>query len=97
MKTFEDLKFEPHKYREEATQAIIFFGNDYGVSVLFGTPFYSDGINTYELAVIHRAGEDSFVIKYDTDITDDVLGYITKEEVTKAMKKVQELKPINCV
>ena len=95
MKTFEDLEFKPHEFREDAKQAVMFFENGYGVSVLFGKPFYSNGIDTYELAVIHRAGEDSFVIKCDADITDDVFGYMSKEEVTEAMKEVQELKPIS--
>lgn len=95
MKTFEDLEFKPHEFREDATQAVMFFENGYGASVLFGKPFYSNGIDTYELAVVHRVGEDSFVIKYDTGITNDVLACISKEEVTEAMKKVQELKPIS--
>lgn len=94
MKTFEDLEFKTHGCAKEATQAVMFFENGYGVSLLFGFPFYSNGIDTYELAVIHRSGEGSYDLRYDTGITDDVLGYITKEEVTEAMKKVQELKPI---
>lgn len=36
-------------------------------------------------------------ICYGKGVYDDVLGYITKDEVTEAMKKVQELKPISCV
>lgn len=95
MKTFEDLEFKPHRFTKEATQAIMFFENGYGVSVLFGKPFYSNGINTYELAVIHRSDKDGVVIKYDTGITNDVLGYIPKEEVTEAMKKVQKLNPVS--
>lgn len=93
MKTFEDLVFEPHAISVRSNrfkkhkQAIIDFDNGYSVSVIFGTTFYSNGIDTYELAVFLE-GE----ICYPSEIGDDVLAYITKEEVTEAMIKVQQLK-----
>ena len=94
MKTFEDLVFEPHaitkcgieKYKD-CKHAVINFDNNYGVSVIFGTAFYSNGIDTYELAVLF---ENSLC--YPFEICNDVLAYITKEEVTEAMIKVQQLK-----
>lgn len=67
-------------------KAIIEFENGYGVSVLFGIPAYSNGIDTYELAVLKDGS-----LCYDTEITNDVLGYIEKEEVTNIMIKVQQL------
>lgn len=82
MKTFNDLKFEP--WHAGGKYAILNFDNGYGVSVLFGENYYSNGIDTYELAVL-RYG----LICYDTEITDNVLGYITKEEVTNVMLKLQ--------
>lgn len=86
MKTFDDLKFYPHGWAVDAKHAVLHFDNGYGCSVLIGNDFYSDGIETYELAVLH---DD--LICYDTPITDDVLGYLTKEEVTIVMKKIQQL------
>ena len=83
MKTFEDLKFKPCY---TGFQAIMEFNNGYGVSVLFGNMAYSNGIDTYELAVLENG-----YLCYDTPITDDVLGYITEEEVSKVMEKVQKL------
>lgn len=82
MKTFNDLKFEP--WFGGIKHAVLNFDNDYGVSVLFGKGCYSNGIDTYELAVL-RYGFTC----YDTEITDDILGYITKEEVTDVMLKLQ--------
>lgn len=94
MKTFEDLVFEPHPITEswiekykDCKHAVMNFDNHYGVSVIFGTAFYSNGIDTYELAVL-LDGE----LCYPSEIGNDVLAYITKEEVTEAMIKVQQLK-----
>lgn len=92
MKTFDDLTFKPHllKKYSENMRAIMFFPNGYGVSVLFGDAFYSNGIDTYELAVLF-GDEKNPVIAYNTPITNDVLAFIDKEEVTKAMIEVQQL------
>lgn len=93
MKTFKDLIFQPHplkKFSEENEQAIMFFPNGYGVSVLFGKQFYSNGIDTYELAVL-KGDEREYNLTYKTPITRDVLGNLTEGEVTQAMIKVQQL------
>lgn len=101
IKTFKDLQFQPHKLlrgagslppylREQyqnARQAIMDFDNGYGVSVIIGKCFYSNGIDTYELAVLKDGG-----LCYDTPVTDDVLGGLSEDEVTEAMKKLQLLK-----
>lgn len=95
MKTFDDLSFETRPDTNgEAKQAIMFFPNGYGVSVLFGRSYYSNGLDTYELAVIYRFYA-MYLIAYNTGITTDgVLANLTKDEVTEAMIKVQKLKPI---
>lgn len=85
MKTFNDLEFEKRQ-TGFGERAFINFDNGYGVSVVFGEDCYSNGIDTYELAVMK---DDK--ICYDTPITDGVLGYLTKNEVTEAMIKIQEL------
>ena len=94
MKTFEDLNFKEHPISksgidrfENAKQAIEYFDNGYGVSVLFGSCFYSNGLDTYEVAIIHEGN-----ISYNTGITDDVIGYIKSDEVSDIMRKVQLLK-----
>lgn len=55
-KTFEDLQFGPHYILEEGQHAKIMFENGYGVSVVFGDVFYSNGIDTYEVAIIKGKG-----------------------------------------
>ncbi len=62
------------------------FENGYGVSVVSGDLFYSNGIDTYEVGILKDG-----ILCCDTYITDDVLGYQNEEEVTEIMRKVQEL------
>ena len=90
MKTFNDLKFIEHDmaqaFGKPAWHAKLKFSNGFEVSVLCGEMFYSNGVDTYELAMLHND-----CLCY-TEITDgDVLGYLSEEEVTKIMKKIQEL------
>ena len=88
LKEFCDLKFEPHPTIRESgsLQAVMNFGNGYGVSVLLGEMFYSNGVDTYEVAVL----KDGHLC-YDTPITDDVLPRLSEEEVTYVMHLVQML------
>lgn len=87
MKTFKDLEFVYCIWNPDATMSTMDFENGYGVRVVLGSDFYSNGVDTYELAVTKEGH-----LCYDTPITDDVLGYLTEEEVTKIMEQVQNLK-----
>lgn len=87
-KTFEDLKFKkyPYAFLNDCKIAQINFPNKYGISVIFGKQVYSNGKDTYEVAVLYKKQ-----LCYTSPITDDVLGYQTKEEVTEIMKQIQDL------
>ena len=89
MKTFKDLEFNNHPLSPEyfSKAASLTFCNGYGVSVIAGEMAYSNDERPYELAVL-KDGD----LCYDTEITDDVLGYLTEQDVTEVMKKVQLLK-----
>lgn len=69
-----------------STMAKIQFDNGYGVSIVFGKMFYSNGVDTYECAVTHY-GE----LCYDTWITNDVMGYLSKEELMQTIYEVERL------
>lgn len=56
--------------------------------LFFGEMFYSNGIDTYEVAVT-KEGKPC----YDTPITNDVMGRLNKEGVTSIMKDIQLLLP----
>lgn len=89
MKTFKDLEFKSRAtfFSGEELYAVMNFDNGYGISVLQSKYAYCDKKkNTYEVAILR--GDR---ICYDTPITDDVLGYQTKEQVTEVMKRIQEL------
>ncbi len=100
LKSFKDLVFIPHPIAREAQglplcvakeyakakQAKMDFENGYGISVLFGSMFYSNGIDSYEVGVL-KGG----TLCYDTPITNDVIGYIPAAEVSDIMRKIQEL------
>lgn len=82
---FSDLVFSPHSIPWEK-QAVINFPNWYGVSVVFGSLLYSNWINTYEVAILEDWG-----ITYTSWLTDDVIWYITEDEVSEVMEKAQNL------
>lgn len=69
-----------------AKHAVMNFDNGYGVSVVFGEIFYSNGIDTYELAVL-KNGE----LCMDSPITNDVLRHLSKDMITQIMINIQKL------
>lgn len=98
LKDFNDLEFKPHsisKVEEMPThfQAKMFFDNGYGVSVLLGSLFYSNGRDTYEVGVMKKCKDGEF-LDFNNQVTDDVLPYRTKQEVSDIMAKVQRMDPI---
>ena len=91
MKTFKDLVFTPHFSDESGVQARMTFDNGYGVSVIKTLFSYGGNKGLYELAVLDSSGS----ITYDTTITDDVLGYLSEDEVTENMIKIQKILTFN--
>ena len=64
------------------------FDNGYGASVIMNEMSYGGKMGLYEIAVLH-----SGLICYDTDITDDVLGFLTKSAVNDILEKISNLSP----
>ncbi|QQV91005.1 hypothetical protein Freya3_68 [Polaribacter phage Freya_3] len=85
MKTFKDLEFKPHSIGN-GLQAVMNFDNDYGVSVVKFNGSYGYNSDLWEVAILYKDA-----LTYNTDITDDVLGYQTNQDVTDVMEKVQKL------
>jgi len=84
------LVWKEHPVDPASIIAKVFFDNGYGASVICGSMFYSNGLDTYELAVLKGTPED-WDLTYETPITDDVLAYLTKAEVNKALNKIEAL------
>ena len=87
IKIFEDLKFKAHSAGIGGVQAVIAFDNGYGASVV-RTPFtYGGRDGLYELAVLDKDGN----ITYETEITNDVIGYLEEDMVSELLIRIQQL------
>ena len=88
MKTFEDLEFT-HLNEDYMTgkKARMYFNNKYGISVVSTTLSYGGKEGLYEIAVLDSEGD----LVCNTPVTNDVIGYLTPEEVTEIMKQIQSL------
>jgi len=87
MATFQNLEFSELGTEGYGIRAFIKFDNGYGASVIRTKGSYGGEAGLYELAVLDKYGD----MVYDTPITDDVLGYLNEDDVTKALKQIQEL------
>ncbi len=87
MKTFKDLKFEPHAAGMGGVMSRIQFDNGYGASVVKTPHTYGGDKGLYELAVLDSEGN----LTYSTPVTNDVIGYLRDIDVTDVMEKIQQL------
>ena len=71
-------------------QKLYKFHNGYGASVVRHSFSYGEDKGLWELAVIRYNG-DHFDIDYSTPITDDVLGYLSEEDVDTILDKIAAL------
>lgn len=71
-------------------QYVFKFDNGYGASVVKGFSTYGAADDLWELAVLHFDG-DEWSITYNTPITDDVIGYLTDEEVGEYLEQIKNL------
>lgn len=86
MKTFKDLEFKPHSMGG-GIMSRLSFDNRYGVSVVRTSFTYGGKEGLYELAVLDKHGN----LTYDTPVTNDVIGYLSEDEVSDIMEQVQKL------
>jgi len=63
------------------------FSNGYGASVIQSEYSYGHEDGLYELAVL-KDGE----LCYDTPITGDIIGYLSADEVTEYLQRIEGLK-----
>jgi len=68
------------------TQRLYEFENGWGASVISGPHTYGGERGLWELAVMHDGR-----ISYDTHITNDVLGYLTEDEVETTLSQIRVL------
>lgn len=85
IKTFKDL--QPFTSDDEITRYRLNFSNGYGISVVRGLNTYS-GDGTYEIAVLKNND-----LCYSTPITDDVVGWVSEEQINTIMEELQSYFP----
>ena len=66
------------------------FPNNYGASVIKNKYSYGGKENLWEVGVVWFDG-DKYDLTYSTPITNDVLGYLTDEEVENALEQIKNL------
>lgn len=84
LKTFDDLVFKrhPNTWMIGAVQAVLTFDNNQWVSIVGGgNGLYGDGVTTFELGFELPDGSI------------DVMGWLSKEEITLEMFKIQKKEP----
>lgn len=85
--TFEDLEFKP---LHDGVGAKAFFENGYGASVIRHKNSYGSSLGLYELAVT-KGDAGSWELCYTTPITDDVIGFLTTDDVTTLLNQIEAL------
>lgn len=95
---FNEMKFEDIKFRNfkpviagycdylEGYHWVFEFSNGYGASVVCNEVSYGHNDGLFELAVI-KGGD----ICYDTPVTNDVVGYLTADEVADYLAEIRDL------
>jgi hypothetical protein len=90
---FTNLQFAQHPTLggEDAVQALHFFPNGYGVSVVRFPGSYGFTEGLYEVAVLKGTDKTNYELCYDTPVTDDVLGHRDEQDIENIMEEIQAL------
>lgn len=86
---FSDLNFQQHPSFKTGVQALHFFPNGYGVSVVKNEQSYGGKEGLYEVAIL-KGDEKRWQICYETIFTDDVLGWQSTEDVTDILHALEK-------
>ena len=76
-----------------SNQRLYKFANGYGASVITGG--YGSPDCPYELAVVKFDPDDNWDLCYDTEITSDVLGWLTDKEVEALLNRIEDLPQVS--
>ena len=76
--------------KDSETQKIYRFRNGYGASVIRNSISYGHELGLWEVAVI-KWNEDEWSLCYDTEITNDVIGYLNEDEVDNVLQQIEGL------
>lgn len=97
-----ELKYDEYIQYEVEPKSIGFdnighkfiFENGYGASVICDDFSYGGKKGLFELAVLKKVTDNKCELCYDTPITDDVLGWLSNDEVLELLEKIKNLKKV---
>jgi hypothetical protein len=70
------------------------FKNGYGASIISGGMAYGSNEGLLEIAVIRYLGDgDEFELCYDTEVTSDVIGHLTRDDARRILDQIAALPP----
>ena len=75
----------------EGVQYIFKFENSYGASIVKHNSSYGHERDLWELAVIKFYSTEEWGLVYDTEITDDVEGWLTDTDVKELLARIKGL------
>lgn len=70
---------------------IIWFDNGFGASVVRHSGSYGGLDGLWELAVVSDPWQEGFELRYDTPITDDVVGHLDEDGVAALLDRIEAL------
>lgn len=86
MTNIKDLNFKSSKV-PKGVFSTINFPNGFGASIVCNDMSYGGKAGLFEVAVIDSKGN----LTYDTDITDDVLGWLDEKDVERTLDAIRQL------
>jgi hypothetical protein len=87
---FSELDFQRHKFAYDGIQAIRFFPNGYGLSVVKHMYSYGYDDGLYEAAVLKGVDGD-YELCYDTPVADDIIGYQSEDQIELLLNQIESL------
>lgn len=72
-------------------QKIYRFENGYGASVVRHDFSYGTELDLWELGVLEFDENEIYFLTYETELTDDVIGHLTWEQVEETLKQIKEM------
>lgn len=90
IKGFEKYIQKPVDDEYYKDQTLYKFENDWGASIIYHQGSYGYEQGLVELGIVRWFGH-KYMLSYDTDLTNDVLGDLTQEQAKLILEKIKEL------
>ncbi len=72
-------------------QWVFGFDNGFGASVVRHSQSYGGPHGLFELAILEFDDDGGWDLTYETQITDDVIGFLSEDDVEEILEKIETL------